>query len=77
LFHCGFQFGTLFAKIAQLYAKYWLIYGFVSKFSIISAASPKIDLTALSGTLFKNYFVRGIRKSTHFIAFLNTPWSFE
>ncbi len=23
------------------------------------------------------YFVRGIRKTTHFIEFLDTPWSFE
>jgi hypothetical protein len=39
--NCGLQFGTLFAKIAQVFAKLWLIYGFVSKFSIISAASPR------------------------------------
>jgi hypothetical protein len=35
------QNGTLFAKIAQVFAKLWPIYGFVSKFSIISAASPR------------------------------------
>jgi hypothetical protein len=37
----GLQFGTLFAKIAQVFAKLWSIYGLVSKFSIISVASPK------------------------------------
>jgi hypothetical protein len=37
----GLQFGTLFAKIAQVFAKLWPIYRFVSKFSIISAASPR------------------------------------
>jgi hypothetical protein len=37
----GLQFGTLFAKIAQVFAKLWPIYKLVSKFSIISAASPK------------------------------------
>ncbi len=35
------QNGTLFAKIAQVFAKLWPIYGFVSKFFIISAASPR------------------------------------
>jgi hypothetical protein len=37
----GLQFGTLFAKIAQVFAKLWSIYGYVSKFSIISAALPR------------------------------------
>jgi hypothetical protein len=40
-FYCGLQFGTVFAKVAQVFAKLWPIYGFVSKFSIISAASPR------------------------------------
>jgi hypothetical protein len=26
---------------------------------------------------FKNYFGSGIRKTTNYIAFLDTPWSFE
>ncbi len=37
----------------------------------------RVDLTDLSDTLFKNFFVSGIRKITHFIAFLDTPWLFE
>jgi hypothetical protein len=41
MFYCGLQFGTLFAKIAQVFAELWPIYGFVSKLSIISAASPR------------------------------------
>jgi hypothetical protein len=41
LFYCGLQFSTLFAKIAQVFAKLWPIYGFVSKFFFISAASPR------------------------------------
>ncbi len=36
----GLQFGTLFAKMAQVFAILWLIYRFVSKFSLISAATP-------------------------------------
>jgi hypothetical protein len=35
------QNGTLFAKIDQVFAKLWPIYGFVSKFSIITAASSR------------------------------------
>ncbi len=39
--HQGLQFGTLFAKITQVFTKLWSIYGFVGKFSIISAALPR------------------------------------
>ncbi len=35
------QNGTLFAKITQVFTKLWPICRFVSKFSIISAASPR------------------------------------
>jgi hypothetical protein len=37
----------------------------------------RMHLPVSSDTLFKNYFVHGIRKTTHFIAFLDTPWPFE
>jgi hypothetical protein len=43
----------------------------------IKELNTRIDMTILSDTLFKNYFVSGIRKTTHFIAFLDAPWSFE
>jgi hypothetical protein len=42
-FIVGFNLAPYFPKIAQVFAKLWPIYGFVSKFSIISAASPRAD----------------------------------
>jgi hypothetical protein len=37
----GFNLAPYLPKFAKVFAKLWPIYGFVSKFSIISAALPR------------------------------------